>query len=93
MREGRNTMSDDRTGDFLVAFGIGALVGAVGALLLAPGSGEETRRRMAEFSRGTTEKAKEGISAAGQALSDQGKRLQHAFEEGKTAYQKESSRS
>jgi hypothetical protein len=48
---------------------------------------------MAEFSRGTTEKAKEGISAAGQALSDQGKRLQHAFEEGKTAYQKESSRS
>ena len=86
-------MSDDRTGDFLVAFGIGALVGAVGALLLAPGTGEETRRRVSEFSKDKTEKAKEGLSTAGQALSEQGKRLQHAFEEGKTAYQKESARS
>jgi len=86
-------MSDDRTGDFLVAFGIGALVGAVGALLLAPGSGDETRRRVAEFSKGSAEKAKEGISSAGQALSEQGKRLQHAFEEGKSAYQKEAARS
>jgi gas vesicle protein len=86
-------MSEDRTGDFLVAFGIGALVGAVGALLLAPAAGDETRRRVAEFAKEGTEKAKEGLSNAGKALTEQGHRLQHAFEEGKTAYQKEASRS
>lgn len=86
-------MSNDRTGDILVAFGIGALVGAVGALLLAPATGAETRRRVADFARDTGEKAKEGLNTAGRALSDQGKRLQHAIEEGKSAYKQESSKS
>jgi gas vesicle protein len=83
----------NRTGDVLVAFGIGALVGAVGALLLAPATGEETRRRVSDLTRDTSEKAKEGLNTAGKTPTDQGKRLQHAFEEGKAAYQQESSKS
>lgn len=86
-------MAEDRTGDMLVAFGIGALVGAVGALLLAPAAGDETRRRLAEFTKDTSEKAKEGLHTAGKSLSEQGKRLQHAFEEGKAAYRQEASKS
>jgi gas vesicle protein len=43
-------MSDHRT-DSLLAFLLGATVGAGVALLLAPQSGEETRKKIAEKSR------------------------------------------
>jgi gas vesicle protein len=42
-------MSEHHTTDIMVSFGIALLVGAVGALLLAPASGEETRKRLGEF--------------------------------------------
>jgi gas vesicle protein len=43
-------MSDQRT-DTLLAFLLGATVGAGVALLLAPASGDETRRRLSEQAR------------------------------------------
>lgn len=52
-------MSDEhRTSDILVAFGAGALVGAVAALLLAPKSGAETRRELGEFAENALEKGR-----------------------------------
>ena len=39
-------MSSDRSGDVSLALFLGFAVGAVAALLIAPGPGEETRRRV-----------------------------------------------
>jgi gas vesicle protein len=39
------------TGSVLVAFAVGALAGAAVALLFAPASGEETRRKLGERAR------------------------------------------
>ena len=39
------------TGSVLLAFAVGALAGAAVALLYAPASGEETRRKMAQKAR------------------------------------------
>lgn len=39
------------TGTLLLAFAVGALAGAAVALLYAPASGEETRRRLAQKAR------------------------------------------
>ena len=40
-------MAKDNSGNLMVAFVVGALTGAAVALLFAPASGEETRRRLA----------------------------------------------
>ncbi len=74
-------------GTVVVAFVLGALTGAAVALLMAPASGEETRRLLAE-------KAREGRDKAGQAAQKgreiwerQRETLSTAFERGKEAYE------
>jgi gas vesicle protein len=54
-------MSDNgnSAGTVLVSFILGAVAGAAIALLYAPASGEETRRRLAEKAREGREKAQE----------------------------------
>ncbi|MFI5177724.1 MAG: YtxH domain-containing protein [Vicinamibacterales bacterium] len=52
-------------GGVLVAFAVGAIAGAAVALLFAPATGEETRRKL-------TEKAKEGRDRA-EALAREGR--------------------
>jgi gas vesicle protein len=58
-------MSDNgnHAGTVLVSFVLGAIAGAALALLYAPGSGEETRRKLAE-------KAREGRDRAEQLAQD-----------------------
>ena len=58
-------MSDNgnHAGTVLVSFVLGAITGAAVALLYAPGSGEETRRKLAE-------KAREGRDRAEQMARD-----------------------
>ena len=59
-------MSDNNSaGTVLVAFALGAVAGAAIALLYAPTSGEETRKKLAE-------KAREGRDRA-EALAKQGR--------------------
>ena len=60
-------MSDDSSIDVLVAFGIGVIAGAAAALLLAPTSGEDTRRRIGD----TARDAGDQIRDRGRELSDQ----------------------
>jgi gas vesicle protein len=43
--------NENSAGSVLVAFAVGALAGAVVALMYAPASGEETRRKLAEKAR------------------------------------------
>lgn len=84
-------MERDRNGDWMVAFAMGTVLGAVAALLLAPARGEETRHQIGSFAKDMAEKTRNGATAAGRAIEGQSKRLQHAFEEGKAAYRRESS--
>ena len=43
--------SESQAGSVLLAFAVGALAGAAVALLYAPASGEDTRRKLAEKAR------------------------------------------
>jgi len=76
-------MSDERgngAGGVVVAFTLGALVGAVIALLFAPAKGEETREMLGE-------KAKEGAQKTREFLRQQRETLGSAVERGREAYQ------
>jgi gas vesicle protein len=49
---------DRRSGHSFTAFLVGAAVGAVAALLLAPASGAETRAKMRKFTKDATKEAR-----------------------------------
>jgi len=60
-------MADERgnaAGGVLVAFTLGALVGAVVALLFAPAKGEETREMIGEKARESAQKEDPGVFEA-----------------------------
>jgi gas vesicle protein len=81
-------MSDNgNSGSVLVAFIIGAVAGAAVALLYAPASGEETRRKLAERAREGREKA-EGLAREGREfISRQRETLSTAVERGRQAFE------
>lgn len=63
-------MSEDNTGK-LAWFFAGAAIGAAIALLYAPATGEETRRRIGE----TANKGKDRLAESGKDLMDRGREL------------------
>ena len=76
-------MAEERgngAGGVLVAFTLGALVGAVVALLFAPARGEETREALSEKARESAQKTRE-------FLKHQRETLASAVERGREAYQ------
>ena len=76
-------MADERgnaAGGVLVAFTLGALVGAVVALLFAPAKGEETREMIGE-------RAREGAQKTREFQKHQRETLASAVERGREAYQ------
>lgn len=76
-------MSDERNSGaagVVVAFTLGALVGAVAALLFAPAKGEDTREVLAE-------KARDGATKTREFLKQQRETLSSAVERGREAYQ------
>jgi len=76
-------MSDDRhngAGGVVVAFTLGALLGAVVALLFAPAKGDETREMISE-------KAREQAQKTRDFLKQQREHLASAVERGREAYQ------
>ncbi len=83
-------MSNDNgnSGAILVAFALGAIAGAATALLLAPQSGEETRRLLAEKAREGREKAGEAAHRSKEFLDRQRETLATAIDKGKDAYQR-----
>lgn len=73
-------------GTVIVAFVLGAITGAAVALLMAPASGEETRRLLAEKAREGREKAGEAAEKGRELWDRQRETLTTAFERGKEAY-------
>lgn len=81
-------MSEDRgAGGVMVAFMLGAIAGAAVALLMAPTSGEETRRKISERAREGRDKASEAARQGREFLRNQRDGLSTAFERGKEAFE------
>jgi gas vesicle protein len=73
-------------GGVLVAFAVGAIAGAAVALLFAPATGEETRRKLAEKAREGRERA-EGLAREGREyFNRQRDNLSTAVERGRDAF-------
>jgi gas vesicle protein len=71
----------------MVAFMLGAIAGAAVALLVAPTSGEETRRKLGEKAREGRDKASEAARQGREFLRNQRDGLSTAFERGKEAFE------
>ncbi len=96
---------DGRTGggNVLIAFGLGALVGAAAAVLFAPASGSETRKRIRDFTGDALDKAGEYVGdvkgkvsgsfqKGKEAINDRRNMIKSAIDAGKDAYSKEKER-
>jgi gas vesicle protein len=80
-------MADERNsgaGGVLVAFTIGAILGAVVALLVAPAKGEETRETLSGRAKAGAQKTREFLKTQRETLStavDRGREAYHAARE------------
>lgn len=76
------------TSNVVVAFLVGAVAGSVVALLFAPASGAETRKKIAEGVRKAKDKTLGGLESAKEYAEAHKEALKEAYQEGKEAYQK-----
>lgn len=74
-------------GGVLVAFALGAVAGAAVALLYAPATGEETRRRLADKAREGRERAEELSREGREFVNRQRENLTSAVERGREAFE------
>ena len=78
---------DGAAGTVILAFVLGTITGAAVALLMAPATGEETRRLLAEKAREGRERANDA-AGQGRDLMNRGKEtLSSAMERGREAYE------
>jgi gas vesicle protein len=80
------TRDDNGAGTIIVAFVLGALTGAAVALLLAPASGEETRRLLSEKAKEGRDKASDAARQGREFLNRQRDTLSTAIDRGREAY-------
>jgi len=73
-------------GTIIVAFVLGAVTGAAVALLLAPASGEETRRILTEKAKEGRERATDAARQGREFVNRQRDTFSAAFERGREAY-------
>ena len=74
-------------GTIILAFVLGAVTGAAVALLMAPASGEETRRRLADRAREGADRAREVAGQGRELWNRQRETFANAVERGREAYQ------
>jgi gas vesicle protein len=77
---------DSGAGTVVAAFVLGAIAGAAVALLVAPATGEETRRMLGERAREGREKAEEAARQSREFLNRQKQTFTSAVERGREAY-------
>ena len=80
-------MARDDAGTVVVAFVLGAITGAAVALLMAPASGEETRRVLADKAREGRERASEAARQGREFVNRQKETFSSAIERGREAYE------
>jgi gas vesicle protein len=80
-------MARDDAGTVVVAFVLGAITGAAVALLMAPASGEETRRVLADKAREGRERASEAARQGREFVNRQKDTFSSAIERGREAYE------
>ena len=73
-------------GTVIVAFVLGAVTGAAVALLMAPASGEETRRILSDKAREGRDRAEEAARQGRDFLNRQRDTVSSAIERGREAY-------
>ena len=78
---------DSGAGTVVVAFVLGAITGAAVALLMAPATGEETRRLLAEKAREGRDRAGDAARQGRELWNRQRDNLSQAFERGREAYE------
>ncbi|OFW08484.1 MAG: hypothetical protein A3H96_14875 [Acidobacteria bacterium RIFCSPLOWO2_02_FULL_67_36] len=74
-------------GMVIVSFVLGALTGAAVALLMAPTSGEETRRMIADKAREGRERASEAARQGREFVNRQRETITSAIDRGRQAYE------
>lgn len=74
-------------GTVVMAFVLGAITGAAVALLVAPATGEETRRLLAERAREGRERANEAARQGREFVGRQKETFSTAIERGREAYE------
>lgn len=78
---------DEGAGTVVAAFVLGAIAGAAVALLMAPASGEETRRLLAEKAREGKDRANEAARQGREFIDRQRQHIASAVERGREAYE------
>jgi len=78
---------DDGGATVIVAFVLGAVTGAAVALLMAPATGEETRRVLADKAREGRERAGEAARQGREFVNRQKDNITSAVERGREAYE------
>lgn len=84
----REWMSDVSRGsnNQIAGFLVGVVVGAGLALLMAPATGSDTRRRIGETAKRVRHQAKDGLDQAGEALHDLRDEAKSAVESGRKVF-------
>ena len=80
------TNNGNSVGGVLVAFAVGAITGAAVALLFAPATGEETRRKLSEKAKEGRERAESMAREGREYFSRQRDNLTAAVERGREAF-------
>jgi gas vesicle protein len=78
---------DNEAGTVILAFILGAATGAAVALLMAPATGEETRRMLADKAREGRDRANDAARQGRELWDRQKETISTAFERGKEAYE------
>ena len=81
------TNNGSSSGSVLVAFALGAIAGAAVALLYAPATGEETRRKIAERAREGREKAESLAREGREFFNRQRENIAAAVERGRESFE------
>ena len=74
-------------GTVIVAFVLGAVTGAAVALLMAPATGEETRRILGEKAREGRQRASEAARQGREFVNKQRENISSAIDRGREAYE------